>query len=286
MVVVDDHEREVPFELGIRLPHRLDEVAGVVALDEMRDHLRVGLRAECVAFLDERILELAEVLDDPVEDDGEVGVVTPSERMRILLGHRTVRRPARVSETVGRRRAVLPGRVFQKLQVADGAHVVERSRLAQHEPGGVVAAVLEPPEAVQQERLGLTRPDVADDPAHPKLLSITRPAAGGDRNMQQICRFVQALLSRNGKSPAAPRLLRRRRQPSSRRTRAAMLPQRLAASASSCASARTRTTGSVPDGLTSTRASGPWSTLRRSTSSRIASVSSLRDTGTSSLTCG
>ena len=49
MVVMDDDECEVPLELGEREPHRLDEVALVVALDEVRDGLGVGLGGERVA---------------------------------------------------------------------------------------------------------------------------------------------------------------------------------------------------------------------------------------------
>ena len=45
MVVVDDDEGEVPLELGEREANGLDEVALVVALDEMRDGLGVRLRA-------------------------------------------------------------------------------------------------------------------------------------------------------------------------------------------------------------------------------------------------
>ena len=51
VVVVDRDEREVPLELGARLPDGLDEVAVVVVLDQVRDGLRVGLGAELVAVV-------------------------------------------------------------------------------------------------------------------------------------------------------------------------------------------------------------------------------------------
>ena len=50
MVVVDDDEREVALELGVRGAHGRDEIAVVVALDEVRDDLGVGLGAELVAL--------------------------------------------------------------------------------------------------------------------------------------------------------------------------------------------------------------------------------------------
>ena len=50
MVGVDGDEREVALHLVVRLADRLDEVAGVVALDQVRDGLGVGLRREDVAL--------------------------------------------------------------------------------------------------------------------------------------------------------------------------------------------------------------------------------------------
>ena len=72
MVVMDHDEREVALELVEREPHGLDEVAFVVALDEVRDRLGVGLGRERVAVGHEARRELAVVLDDAVEDDREL----------------------------------------------------------------------------------------------------------------------------------------------------------------------------------------------------------------------
>ena len=98
MVGVDGHEREVALHLAERLAHGLDEVAVVVALDQMRDGLGVGLGGKGVALAFEPVLELAVVLDDAVEHDREAGVVAAGQRMRVRLRDGAVRRPARVSE--------------------------------------------------------------------------------------------------------------------------------------------------------------------------------------------
>jgi hypothetical protein len=143
VVVVDDDEREVALELAVRLVHGVDEVALVVLLDEMHDDLGVGLRRERVPVGDQRVLELAVVLDDPVEDDCDLRVVARRERMRVLLGDAAVRRPARVAEAGRRLRAVRAGDFLQLLKVAHRADVVEPVFLEQRDPGGVVAAVLE-----------------------------------------------------------------------------------------------------------------------------------------------
>jgi hypothetical protein len=166
VVVVDHDERVVTFELGVRRAHCLQEVAVVVALDEVRDDFGVGLGVDLVPFLLEGRPELAVVLDDPVQHDRDLAAGAAGQRMRVLLGDRAVRGPAGVAETVVRDRAVRAGGVDQVLQVADRAHVVECVVLAQRNARGVVPAVLEPLEALQKERLGLTASDISDDPAH------------------------------------------------------------------------------------------------------------------------
>ena len=72
VVVMDHDEREVALELVERETHSLDEIALVVALDEMSDRLRVRLGRERVAVGSEARRQLAVVLDDPVEDDREL----------------------------------------------------------------------------------------------------------------------------------------------------------------------------------------------------------------------
>ena len=55
VVAVDDDEGEVTFELVEREAHGLDEVALVVALDEVRDGLGVGLGGERVPVGEEAL---------------------------------------------------------------------------------------------------------------------------------------------------------------------------------------------------------------------------------------
>ena len=53
---MDDDEGEVPLELRVRGAHRGDQVAVVVALDEVDDHLGVCLGAELVAVRQSDVL--------------------------------------------------------------------------------------------------------------------------------------------------------------------------------------------------------------------------------------
>src|SRR5437763_1773561 len=86
---------------------------------------------------------------------------------------RVSRRTAAIDDAMNISRSPTPttsGGV-QGVAVAARADVVEPLRLPEDDPGGVVAAVLEALEPLQEERLRLTRSDVSDDPAHSKLLS-------------------------------------------------------------------------------------------------------------------
>ena len=172
MVVVDRDEREVPLELGEGETHGLDEVSLVVALDEMRHRLGVGLGGEGVTVVDEALGELAVVLDDAVEDDRDLRGLAAGEGMGVRLGDAAVRRPARVPEPGGRGRAVRAGARLQVPERADRADVLEPARLEEGDPGRVVAAVLQALEALQQQRLALTRSDVSDDS---RTCSVSRP---------------------------------------------------------------------------------------------------------------
>src|SRR5262249_22788704 len=110
-----------------------------------------------------------EVLDDPVQHDGELLPVAADERMRVLLRDPAVCRPARVAEPGRRVGAVGAGRFLQRLEVADGADVIEAVILEHGEARGVVAAVLEALEPAQKKAFRLPAADVSDDPAHSTL---------------------------------------------------------------------------------------------------------------------
>ena len=171
VLAVEDDEGEVPLQLGVGGAHSRDEVALVVPLDEVGDHLGVGLGRELVALLEERRLQLAVVLDDPVEDEVDVALEAPRQRVRVLGADAAVRRPARVPDAGRRQGLVVRRRVLELAEVADGADLGELPVLDEREAGGVIAAVLEPLEAVQEDRLAIPASDVSDDPAHVSRLS-------------------------------------------------------------------------------------------------------------------
>ncbi len=161
-----DHERVRALEQAQGMADGVGQVALVRLLDEVGDRLGVGLGGEGVAARLEPVPQLAEVLDDPVVDDRDLaGAVAVGMGVQVVRA--AVGRPAGVGEADGRvRRAVgdgglevdqLAGPLLDE-QVAGVVHERDARR--------IVAAVLEPLEALDQDRARLPRAGVADDAAH------------------------------------------------------------------------------------------------------------------------
>ena len=147
-------------------PHGIGDVAGVRLLDQMGEHLRVGLRAEAVAARGEPVPEVPEVLDDAVVDDRHVARAI-DVGMRVEVVGPAVRRPAGVGEAdrgLGRgieQRRPEVGQLARPLlheQLARGGH--------ERDAGRVVAPVFQSREAFQQDGRRVARTDVSDDAAH------------------------------------------------------------------------------------------------------------------------
>ena len=119
----DDGDRVRAGELGNRRAHGAQQIAAArrvpVRVHEMRDHLGVGLRAELVAARLELVAQGLEVLDDAVVHDGDLAVARV--RMRVVLGRRAVRRPARVRDA-GRALEMPRVRLVREIGDARNAH--------------------------------------------------------------------------------------------------------------------------------------------------------------------
>ena len=150
LVVVDDDEGEMPFEPRVSGADRVDEVAVVERLEQVCDDFGVRLGTERMSAGLELAFQLAVVLDDAVEHDRELSLVAAGERMRVVLVHRAVRRPARMTEAGRRGRAVRACGALEVGEVPDRADVVEPVLFEQRNPGRVVAAELESLEARDQ----------------------------------------------------------------------------------------------------------------------------------------
>ena len=126
----------------------------------------------------------AEVLDDPVVDDRDV-----ARAVLVGMGVEVVRpavgRPARVGQPDRRVRRPVGDRGLEVGQLA-GLLLDEQvaGLVDEGDPGGVVAAVLEPLEALDQDRARLPGAGVADDSAHVGV-SPPRPAGSGSSSLAQ-----------------------------------------------------------------------------------------------------
>src|SRR5580698_1067036 len=97
--------------------------------------------------------------------------------MRIFLGGATVRSPARVADSVSTVERLKADYFFQIAQFAFGApHLQAFAVTADGDPGGVVAAILQTPQPLNNDRDNLLLTDVSHDSAHIWLLLF--PAEG------------------------------------------------------------------------------------------------------------
>ena len=145
---------------------RGDGVAVVRAGEEMGQDLRVGVRRERDPFALELGAQREIVLDDAVVHEGHDAVGPARLRMGIHpVGH-AVGRPARVAD---------PGGAGQRFGIPGGRQVLDATRVLADVQGpvtpdrdarGIVAAVAEQSDALDQDgqRLGVAR--IADDAAH------------------------------------------------------------------------------------------------------------------------
>ncbi len=88
-------------------------------------------------------------------------------RVRVLLGRSPVRRPARVADAVGAVERLQTNGLFQVTELALGAADVERVPLVHdRNPGGIIPAIFELPQPVEDDRHDLFVSDVTDDATH------------------------------------------------------------------------------------------------------------------------
>ena len=178
---VHDHDCVGTLDLLERRADRVGEIAGVGLLDEMGDRFGVGLRGERVATRLEAVAQLPEVLDDPVVDDRDLaGAVLVGVRVEVVGP--TVRRPAGMGEPDRRVwRPVGDGRL-EVGQLAGALLDEQVARIVDEgDPGRVVAAVLQPFEAFDEDGAGLPGTGIPDDAAHSGVEPPLVPADLGRR---------------------------------------------------------------------------------------------------------
>ena len=182
IVGADGRDRPRPLEATRRLAQGLHHVpsggAAQGLLHEVSDDLGVRLAPELVPTGLELLAKRTVVLDDAVVDDGHTAIAA-RVRVGVSVGGGTVGGPARVGDAAGG--AQVPGLALldQRRDAASALHAGEAPVLGQHlNARGVVAAVLERLEPVEEKGDGLGRAGVGNDSAHGRLPSwsaATRP---------------------------------------------------------------------------------------------------------------
>jgi len=137
----DEGEREGAVKLRQHRLHRLHraEALGEMGVDQMRDHLGIGLARKRHAVLLELRAQLAEILDDAVVHHRDI---VGGVRMRVGLRRLAVRRPAGVADAgmAGERRRLQQR--LEILQLAFCAAAVEPRAFQRRDAGGIVSAIL------------------------------------------------------------------------------------------------------------------------------------------------
>jgi hypothetical protein len=134
-----------------------------LAVDEVRDDLGVGVGEEADALPLELLPHADVVLDDAVVDDGDGprGVGVGVDLARAAVGG-----PAGVADAGGAGEGALVEGLAEARELAQGANDFNALTIVNGETRRVVAAVLKPAEAVDDDRRRALRTHITDDPAH------------------------------------------------------------------------------------------------------------------------
>ena len=133
------------------------------AVHQVRRDFRIGVALEDDAVVLELVLQLQVILDDAVVNDGHAA---RHVRMRVGLVGTAVRCPAGVADPHRPGQlAVLDG-LRQVVELADGAHQAKPLAIVNRNAGGVVAAIFETAQPIEQNTRDGTLTDVANDSTH------------------------------------------------------------------------------------------------------------------------
>ncbi len=169
----DEPERERAAKLRQRRPHRLDRLDALLqeVIDQMQHDLGVGFGLEDRALFLKRFAQLAEILDDAVVNDGNtLGRV----RMGVVFGRLAMGGPAGVADAGMARQRLGPEPRFEIFQFALGAPPRQVVAFERCDARGIVAAIFQPLERIDQLLRDRAPPQDADNAAHADLSSNRR----------------------------------------------------------------------------------------------------------------
>jgi len=133
--------------------------------DQVRKNFSVGLRAEGVALTDQLIPQLLKILDHPVMDDSELPALI-EVRVRVLICHKAMRCPPGVPDPDTPMRRVLLNKLRQTGDPSCTLAEFHSSGRKRCNAGGVISAIFQTAQTINQDWGCFSTANVADYPAH------------------------------------------------------------------------------------------------------------------------
>ena len=139
-------------------------------LHQVGDHFGVGLGPELVALVEELLLQGQIVLDDPVVHHDHVAFAV-AMGVGVFFGGTSVSGPTRVPDPVGSIHRAHAQGFFEVAQFPLGAANRKLPIVAiDGQARRVVSPVLEPFQALEDDRNGFPRSDIAHDSTHSSII--------------------------------------------------------------------------------------------------------------------
>jgi len=137
----------------------------LLATQELCDEFGIGVRLEIDARRSELLPQTGVILHDAVVDYRHQSF-TVGLRVGVGLGGSAVRRPPRVTDTGRPVEGFVIRLLLEVLELTGGAQDLDLVGAQHRHAGGVIPAVLEATQPVEQHRHHLVRAHVTDDAAH------------------------------------------------------------------------------------------------------------------------
>ncbi|SPV06012.1 Uncharacterised protein [Burkholderia cenocepacia] len=152
LVAAHHRDRIAAAQSRDRAPYRVEQVAVVQVVDQVRDRLAVGLAREHIAMRLQFRAQLIAVFDDPVvrQRDARIRVARREVRMRVERDGRAMRGPARMRDARVTGQRQLGDLALQVRDAIDAAGARQCAVAVDHDAARIVAAVFEPLQAVDE----------------------------------------------------------------------------------------------------------------------------------------
>ncbi len=159
-----------PLQLGDGVTNRGRQIAVasivIVAMDQMHDHLGVGVAAKFIALLLERLPQFKEVLDDAVLHHNQF-TVCAAVGMGVALTGRAMGRPARMAHADVAQQRVCGQTIGKVDEFAGLAAYLNGAIVIDHgQAGRVIASIFELSQTVEDDGFSRTIANISYDSTH------------------------------------------------------------------------------------------------------------------------